>query len=65
MTYKVSPSTYRLGYSISWSAINSPIFFYKGLRLNIFLNTYIKGFFKMQAFRLVRWFFNVETVYIK
>lgn len=61
MTYLVSASAFRLGFSISWSVINSPLYFDKGYRLSIMLNCYLRGLLKMFRIKLVKWFFNVEA----
>src|SRR5271156_4592732 len=46
MTHSISPATYRLGYSISWNVISSPLFFNLNVRLNIVLNTFLRGMLK-------------------
>jgi hypothetical protein len=61
MTYKSSSTFYRLGYSVTWNVVNSPLHFNKSVRFNIVLNTFLKGMLKYFRIKLVKWIGNVET----
>ncbi len=65
MTYKSSSTFYRLGYSVTWNVVNSPLHFNKSVRLNIVLNTFLKGMLKYFRIKLVKWIGNVEGNYFK
>ena len=65
MTYSISPATYRLGYSVSWNSINSSLFFSRSVRLNIVLNTFLKGLLKYFRIKLVKWVSHSESNYYK
>jgi hypothetical protein len=65
MTYKASSTFYRLGYSITWNIVNSPLHFSRSVRLNIVLNTFLKGMLKYFRIKLVKWIGNMEGNYFK
>ncbi len=65
MTYKSSSTFYRLGYSVTWNVVNSPLHFNKSVRLNIVLNAFLKGMLKYFRIKLVKWIGNVEGNYFK
>jgi len=63
--HKVSASKVRLGVSVGWLSLNSPLYFFKVFRLNIILNSYLRGFLKFFRIRLVKWFMHVEARFLK
>ena len=65
MTYSSSSTFYRLGYSVTWNVVNSPLHFSKSVRLNIVLNTFLKGMLKYFRIKLVKWIGNMEGNYFK
>ena len=65
MTYQASSTFYRLGYSVTWNVVNSPLHFSRSVRLNIVLNTFLKGMLKYFRIKLVKWVGNMEGNYFK
>jgi len=65
MIYYLSVTNYKLGYSISWRVVNSHLHFSKSVRLNIVINTYLRGMLKYFRSKLVKWIGNVEWNYFK
>ncbi len=63
--HKISASKFRLGHSVTWNLVNSPLYFFIAFRLNLILNTYIRCILKFFRIRLVKWFINIEVNYIK
>ena len=63
--HKIAASKFRLGHSVTWNLVNSPLYFFIAFRLNLILNTYIRCILKFFRIRLVKWFINIEVHYIK
>lgn len=65
MTHRVNAAVLRIGKSLNWQSLGSPVFRWRDLKTNLFLNYFLSRFLERESYRLVRYAVRSESTIFK
>ena len=65
MTHRVNAAVFRIGKSLNWHSLGSPLFRWRDLKTNLFLNYFLARFLEKENYRLVRYGVRSEKNILK
>ena len=60
MTHRVSTAAFKIGKNLNWHSLGSPLFRWRDLKTNLFLNYFLARFLEKENYRLVRYGLRTE-----
>lgn len=65
MTHRVNAAVFRIGKSLNWHSLGLPLYRFRDLRVNLFLNYFLSRFLIREHYRMVRYGVRSEARFLK